>query len=80
MGEKRDFFSKPLSDTSIATLIEKGGEKIIKILEANGMYCSGCPPSVGENLQDGCSIHGISDEKMNKITSEIQKIVKLKEK
>ena len=42
------------------------------------MYCSGCPPSIGENLQDGCSIHGVSDEKMNDIISKIQKIIKTK--
>jgi len=73
-----DLFSKPLSYISIATLIEKGGNQISKILEQHGMYCSGCPASVGENIQDGCSIHGVSSEKMNEIVSEIQKIFKPK--
>ena len=76
----QELFSKSLSDISLATLIEKGGNKITKILEEYGMYCSGCPPSVGENIQDGCSIHGITEEKMAKITSEIQKVIKLEEK
>lgn len=74
--EYENLFSKPLSDISIATLVEKGGNKITKILEEYGMYCSGCPPAVGENLQDGCSIHGITNEKMKKIVSEIQKVMK----
>ncbi len=76
--DNKDLFSKPLSDISIATLIENGGDKITKILEKYGMYCSGCPPYVGENLQDGCNIHGISNDEKNKIISEIQKIIKPK--
>ena len=78
INEKEDFFLKPLSKISIATLVEKGGDKITEILEENGMYCTGCPPSVGENLQDGCNIHGVSNEKMKIMTSEIQKIIKSK--
>jgi CMP-N-acetylneuraminate monooxygenase len=73
-----NLFSKPLSNIPIATLLEQGGKQVSEILEQHGMYCSGCPPSIGENLQDGCSIHGVSDEKMNDIISKIQKIIKTK--
>ena len=54
-----NLFSKPLSKISIATLIEKGGKQVSEILEQYGMYCSGCTPSIGENLQDK-SVHGFA--------------------
>ena len=78
LENNKDLFSRPLSSISIATLIEKGGKDVADILEEQGMYCTGCPPSVGENLQDGCNIHGISNEKMTEMIQKIEKIVKTK--
>jgi CMP-N-acetylneuraminate monooxygenase len=75
---QKGFFSKKLSNVSIATLIEKGGSGIVQILENYGLYCSGCPPSIGENLQDGCSSHGIPEDKMNELVEDIQKILSMK--
>ena len=68
-------FSKPLSNVSIATLVEKGGRGVVQILESYGLYCSGCTPSIGENLQDGCAIHGISEDKMNELLEDMQKFM-----
>ena len=75
LEDNSNLFSRPLSSISIATLIEKGGKEVAKILEEQGMYCTGCPPSVGENLQDGCNIHGISNKKMNEMILKIKKII-----
>ena len=64
--------SNSLGKMSIATMIEKGGEKMNIILEKYGLYCSGCLPSLGENLEDGCSIHGISSVEKEKLLLEVK--------
>jgi len=59
--------------TSIADIIENGNQETIKILEKFGLYCAGCEASVGENLKDGCAIHGLSDEETLHLIDEIEK-------
>ncbi len=59
--------------TSIADIIENGNQETIKILEKFGLYCAGCEASVGENLKDGCAIHGLSDEETLHLIDEIKK-------
>ena len=59
--------------TSIADIIENGNEETIKTLEKFGLYCAGCEAAIGENLKDGCSIHGLTDDETNKLISKIKK-------
>jgi CMP-N-acetylneuraminate monooxygenase len=59
--------------TSIADIIENGNKETIKILEKFGLYCAGCEASIGENMKDGCSIHGLTDDETHKLISEIKK-------
>ena len=59
--------------TSIADIIENGNEETIKTLEKFGLYCVGCEAAIGENLKDGCSIHGLTDDETNKLISKIKK-------
>lgn len=60
-------------ETSIADIIENGNNETVKILEKYGLYCAGCEASIGENLKDGCSIHGLTNDQTNKLISEIKK-------
>ncbi|MBE6817519.1 MAG: DUF1858 domain-containing protein [Ruminococcaceae bacterium] len=32
---------------------------IAVILMNNGMHCVGCPASIGETLEEACTVHGI---------------------
>ena len=57
-------------------MIEKGGDQMNKILDKYGLYCSGCLPAIGENLEDGCSIHGISAVEKQKLLDEVQQHMK----
>ena len=68
--------TNPLGKMSIATMIEKGGNKMNNILEKYGLYCSGCLPSIGENLEDGCAIHGISREDKENLLNEVKQYLK----
>ena len=60
-----------LFSTSIADLIEKGGEKITKILEKFGLYCSGCYVSVGETVEEGCKLHGLDKNQTNDLIKQL---------
>jgi CMP-N-acetylneuraminate monooxygenase len=65
--------TKITDKTSIADIIENGDEETIKTLEKFGLYCAGCEAAIGENLKDGCSIHGLTDDDTSKLISEIKK-------
>ena len=69
-------FYKFDDNTAIADIIEHGDENTIKILEKFGLYCAGCEASVGENLKDGCSLHGLSDEDTRNLMIELKKSLK----
>ena len=62
--------------TAIADIIERGDEDTIKILEKFGLYCAGCESSIGENLKDGCSIHGLTDSDTRNLITELKKSLK----
>ncbi|AFS80018.1 hypothetical protein NKOR_00480 [Candidatus Nitrosopumilus koreensis AR1] len=65
-----------LGNVSIATLVEQGGKSVSDILEKYGLFCIGCSKSIGENLNDGCAIHGIPNNKRLKLIDEIKSKIK----
>jgi len=67
-----------LFSTSIADLIEKGGDKITKILEKFGLYCSGCYVSVGETIEEGCKMHGLDKNQTNDLIKELDYAINFK--
>ena len=61
---------------SIADIIEKGDENIIKIFEKYGLFCAGCEFSTGETVEDGCRQHGIDSNSTKKLILELQNTIK----
>jgi len=49
----------------------------VPIFLNNGMHCLGCPSSIGESIEDACSIHGIDADKLVK---ELNDFLQTKEK
>ena len=42
---------------------------IAYILMQSGMHCVGCPASVGESLEEACTVHGLdADQVLQSIT------------
>lgn len=39
---------------------------IAYILMQSGMHCVGCPSSIGESLEDACTVHGLDADKVLK--------------
>lgn len=61
--------------TSIADIIEKGGDKVSQTFEKYGLYCVGCIASLGETVEDGCLFHGLSEQQAKALVSELEKLV-----
>ncbi len=41
---------------------------IAAVLMQSGMFCVGCPSSIGESLEDACQVHGMdADEVLARI-------------
>jgi CMP-N-acetylneuraminate monooxygenase len=58
--------------SAIADIIENGDQKTIQVLEKFGLYCVGCEASVGESIEDGCSIHGLTQSQTNDLIKELK--------
>ena len=66
--DKSDFVNET---AAIATLLEKGGKEVNAIFEQFGLYCSSCDASIGENIEEGCKMHGLTKNSTQKLISEI---------
>jgi hybrid cluster-associated redox disulfide protein len=70
--EQKDLeFTNTITEMSIADIIEKGGLSATKIFEKYGLFCTGCQPGMGETVEDGCKLHGISDKKTQELVDEL---------
>jgi hybrid cluster-associated redox disulfide protein len=38
-----------------------------------GMGCAGCPMSMGETLEQGCKVHGMTDKEIDKLIEMLNK-------
>ena len=63
---------------SIADIIEKYGNPVLRILEKFGLYSAGCEASMGEKIIDGCRLHGLSSKQTEDLIYEINHIIKNK--
>lgn len=43
---------------------------IAAVLMQSGMHCVGCPSSIGESLEDACSVHGLDADEVLKSIKE----------
>lgn len=67
--------SSPIADRAIADLIEEGQQEVPRILQKHGLHCVGCHASIGENIVQGCLIHGFSTEQTKELISELEVVV-----
>ena len=64
-------FTRTITDMSIADIIEKGGSTAAEIFEKYGLFCTGCETGMGENIEEGCKLHGISHKKTRELINEL---------
>lgn len=48
----------------------------IEIMFKFGMHCIGCGMTAYESIEQGCQAHGMSNEEIDKLVEEINKVVK----
>ena len=63
--------------TLINNLLEKNPE-VAEILMAYGLHCVGCHFSEFDTLEDGAMVHGMSDEDIEFMIRDVNKVVKEK--
>ena len=61
-------------NTSIAYLLEKGGKEVNSVFEEFGLYCAACDASIGENIEEGCKMHGLTEDLTQQLISKINNI------
>ncbi len=47
----------------------------VEIMFKNGMHCIGCGMTAYESLEQGCQAHGMSEEEIDKMVEEINKVI-----
>ena len=62
-------------DMKIGEVTEKFTDAISVLLE-NGIHCIGCAAAHWENLEQGLTMHGKSEEEINAIIVKMNKIIK----
>lgn len=50
----------------------------VEIMFKSGMHCIGCGMTAYESLEQGCMAHGMSEEEIDKMVEDINKVVKKK--
>jgi hybrid cluster-associated redox disulfide protein len=73
VGDIRE--SSPIADRAIADLVEENEEGVSKVLQKHGLHCVGCEASVGENVIEGCLIHGLSTREIRDVVDELEAVV-----
>ena len=49
--------------------------KVAEIMFENGLHCIGCAVSADENIEDGCKVHQMSDEQIDKMIDKINSAI-----
>ncbi len=64
--------NKIKKEDKISEVIEKYPDSIEIFLEFD-MHCIGCPMASMETIENGCSAHGMSEEKIKKLVKKLNK-------
>jgi hybrid cluster-associated redox disulfide protein len=48
----------------------------VEVMFRHGMHCIGCGMTAYESLEQGCMAHGMSEEEIDKMVEDINKIIK----
>ena len=69
---KKESESGISKDMSIGDIVAKK-PKAAEVMFKSGMHCVGCGMMAYESLEQGCKVHGMSDEDIDKMVDEINK-------
>jgi hybrid cluster-associated redox disulfide protein len=62
-------------DMQIGDIVKKYPDTAM-VMMSNGMHCIGCHVSAFESIEQGAKAHGISDDVINKMVSDMNKLIK----
>jgi hybrid cluster-associated redox disulfide protein len=52
--------------------------RAVEVMFRHGMHCIGCGMTAYESLEQGCMAHGMSEEEIDRMVEDINKVVKKK--
>ncbi len=58
--------------TKMSEILESKPDAV-EILFKEGLSCVGCPMTMQETLEQGCKVHGFSDEQIDKLVEKLNK-------
>jgi CMP-N-acetylneuraminate monooxygenase len=67
--------SSPVAERAIADLVEEDRQTVPKVLQKHGLHCVGCHASIGENIVQGCLIHGFSTKRTREVVDELEAVL-----
>ncbi|WP_186313320.1 Rieske 2Fe-2S domain-containing protein [Halorubrum salsamenti] len=62
-----------LSGESVADLIER--QDVQDILDEYGLFCSGCPNAIGEDILEAARIHGLSQQQVESLVANVEQAI-----
>jgi hybrid cluster-associated redox disulfide protein len=71
--EKTTKTEKITKDMQIGEIIQKKPEAAMIMME-HGLHCIGCMASRFESLEQGCQVHGMSDEQIDEMIDKLNKL------
>lgn len=66
-------YDTDLCEMAIADLLEGHDQAVRDVFEEYGLYCVGCPASIGENVVEGARIHGLSDAQTESLVDALER-------
>jgi len=61
-------------DMTIGDVVEKH-PKVAEVMQEYGLHCFGCHVNIYETIEQGCLGHGMTDETINSMVSDINKVI-----
>lgn len=67
--------NEKIDNIAIATILEKCGNNANKIFEKYGLFCAACDAAMGESIEEGCKIHGLENNEIENLKSELNQLL-----
>lgn len=72
---RKNISNKNIGNMAIATILEKCGNNANKIFEKYGLFCAACDAAMGESIEEGCKIHGLEKDDIEKLKTDLDHLL-----
>lgn len=72
---RKNYQSNNIGNMAIATILETVGISANKVFEKYGLYCAACDAAMGENIEEGCKMHGLDNEAIKNLKLDLNQLI-----